>query len=132
VSDMGSTGLALTGKHVRLEALEHRHVPGLVAASVGDTSLYQRSPVPQGEAEAVKYVDTALAWRAAETAVPFATVRIDDAPLSAQRAAGILERWAWPMDHPRHGRHEPDACEIGYTWLGRTTIRRQPTPRRSC
>ena len=56
VSDMGSTGPALTGKHVRLEALEHRHVPGLVAASVGDASLYQWSPVPQGEAEAVKYV----------------------------------------------------------------------------
>ena len=75
VSDMGSTGLALTGKHVRLEALEHRHVPGLVAASLGDPSLYQWSPVPQGEAEAVKYVDTALAWRAAETAVHFATVQ---------------------------------------------------------
>ncbi len=39
VSDMGSTGLALTGKRVRLEPLEHRHVPGLVAPSVGDVTL---------------------------------------------------------------------------------------------
>lgn len=54
VSDIGSTGLAFTGKHVRLEPVEHRHVPGLVAASVGEASLYQWSPVPQGEAEAVK------------------------------------------------------------------------------
>ena len=50
VSDMGSTGLALAGKRVRFEPLEHRHVPGLVAASVGDASLYRWSPVPQGEA----------------------------------------------------------------------------------
>ena len=88
--------------------------------------------MPQGEAEAVKYVDTALAWQTAETAVPFATVRIDDATVIGSTRFWNLERWAWPMGHPRHGRHEPDACEIGYTWLGRTTIRRQPTPRRSC
>ena len=48
VSDMGIKGLVLTGKHVRLEPLEHRHVPGLAAASAGDASLYQWSPVPRG------------------------------------------------------------------------------------
>jgi hypothetical protein len=49
VSDMGIKALVLTGKHVRLEPLEHRHVPGLAAASAGDASLYQWSPVPRGE-----------------------------------------------------------------------------------
>jgi hypothetical protein len=34
-----------------------------------------------------------------------------------------LERWAWPLDHPRYGRAAPDACEIGYTWLTRSAIR---------
>ncbi len=34
-----------------------------------------------------------------------------------------LERWAWPNGHPRHGRHDPDVCEIGYTWLARSAIR---------
>ena len=79
--------------------------------------------MPQGEAEAVKYVDTALAWQTAETAVPFATVRIDDATVIGSTRFWNLERWAWPMGYPRHGRHEPDACEIGYTSLSRTTIR---------
>jgi RimJ/RimL family protein N-acetyltransferase len=34
-----------------------------------------------------------------------------------------LERWAWPEKHPSHGRSEPDACEIGYTWLTSSAIR---------
>ena len=34
-----------------------------------------------------------------------------------------LERWLWPLGHPLHGRHTPDACEIGYTWLTQTAIR---------
>ncbi len=52
----------LTGTHVRLEPLDYRHVDGLVAASAGDPSLYQWSPVPQGKVEATSYIDTALAW----------------------------------------------------------------------
>lgn len=32
-------------------------------AGASDRSLYQWSPVPQGKAEAARYVDTALAWR---------------------------------------------------------------------
>ncbi|HXX02570.1 MAG TPA: hypothetical protein VEJ00_15245, partial [Candidatus Acidoferrales bacterium] len=65
----------LFGQHVRLEPLEHRHVGGLVVAAAADPSLYRWSPVPQGKAETAKYVETALAWRDAGTAVPFAIVR---------------------------------------------------------
>ncbi len=76
---MGTEGFVLTGKYVRLEPLDRRHVEGLVAASAGDdASLYQWSPVSRGEADVTKYVETALAWRDAATAVPFATVRVDD------------------------------------------------------
>ena len=46
VGDVGSKGPVLTGKYVCLEPLNHRHVDGLVAASAGDASLYQWSPVP--------------------------------------------------------------------------------------
>jgi RimJ/RimL family protein N-acetyltransferase len=113
----------LTGHHVRLEPLEHRHVDGLVAASAGDPSLYQWSPVPQGKAEATRYVDTALAWRDAGTAVPFATIRVNDGMVIGSTRFFDLERWAWPPGHARHGRSAPDACEIGYTWLTRKAIR---------
>jgi len=123
VENMATEDLVLTGKYVRLEPLDHRHVEGLVAASAGDASLYQWSPVPRGKAEAVKYVDTALAWRDAQTAVPFATVRIDDGTVIGATRFWNLERWSWPPGHARQGRHEPDACEIGYTWLSHAAVR---------
>jgi RimJ/RimL family protein N-acetyltransferase len=114
---------ALLGKHVRLEPLSLDHVDGLAAASAADPSLYQWSPVPQGKIEAMKYVETALAWRDAGTAVSFATVSIkDDAVIGSTRFFN-LERWAWPDGHPLHGRVTPDVCEIGYTWLARDAIR---------
>jgi len=113
----------LRGTHIRLEPLEHRHVDGLVAASAADRTLYRWSPVPHGKAEATTYVDTALAWRDAGTAVPFAIVRVEDDLVIGSTRFWNIERWAWPKGHPSHGRGAPDACEIGYTWLARSAIR---------
>jgi N-acetyltransferase len=114
---------ALTGRHVRLEPLDHRHVDGIVAASAADPSLYQWSPVPEGKAEVTRYVDTALAWRDAGTAVPFAIVRKEDGILIGSTRFWNIERWCWPPGHVRHARPTPDACEIGYTWFTRSAIR---------
>lgn len=115
--------LELHGRHIRLEPLEHRHVDGLAAASAADPSLYHWSPVPQGKIEAATYVETALAWRDAGTAVPFATVRVKDGVVIGSTRFFNLERWAWPDGHPLHGRSTPDVCEIGYTWLTGAAIR---------
>jgi N-acetyltransferase len=121
----------LSGTHVRLEPLDHRHVDGLAAAAAVDRSLYQWSPIPQGTAEATEYVDTAIAWRDAGSAVPFAIVRmddgandgIDDGVVIGSTRFFNLERWAWPQGHARYGRQNPDACEIGYSWLTSSAIR---------
>jgi N-acetyltransferase len=113
----------LRGTHARLEPLDHRHVDGLIAAAAVDRSLYQWSPIPQGKIEATAYVDTALAWKDAGTAVTFATVRVDDGVVIGSTRFFNLERWGWPLGHPRHGREFADACEIGYTWLTRSAIR---------
>lgn len=113
----------LQGRHIRLESLDHRHVDGLAVASADDATLYQWSPVPQGNAEVTSYVETALAWRDAGTAVPFAIVRVQDGVVLGSTRFWNLERWAWPPGHPSHGRDVPDACEIGYTWLSRSAIR---------
>ena len=115
--------LVLTGRHIRLEPLELRHIDGLAAASAADPTLYQWTPVPQGNVEAARYVDTALSWRDAGTALPFAIIRVSDNVVIGSTRFWNLERWAWPPGHPRHGRSFPDACEIGYTWLTRSAIR---------
>jgi RimJ/RimL family protein N-acetyltransferase len=112
----------LVGTYIRLEPLDHRHVDGLVDAASADPSLYQWSPIPQGKAAATRYVDTAIAWRDAGTAVPFAIVRLQDEAIIGSTRFWNLERWAWPQDHPRHG-HIVDVCEIGYTWLASSAIR---------
>jgi N-acetyltransferase len=120
---MTSESVALQGNHVRLEPLEHRHVDGLVAAASDDAELYQWSPVPRGKDAATNYVDTALAWRDAGSAVPFAIVRVSDSVVLGSTRLWNIERWAWPQGHPSHGRDAPDACEIGYTWLTRSATR---------
>jgi N-acetyltransferase len=113
----------LVGKHARLEPLEHRHVDGLIAAAAADPGLYRWSPVPQGRVEATRYVDTALAWRDAGSAVPYATVRLADDVVIGSTRFWNLERWSWPEGHSSHGRSAPDACESGYTWLAQSAIR---------
>jgi RimJ/RimL family protein N-acetyltransferase len=113
----------LAGRHIRLEPLEPHHIAGLTAASAGDPELYRWSLVPRGEAEVRRYVETALAWREAGTALAFATVRQSDTKLIGSTRFFDIERWAWPAGHARHGRVLPDVCEIGYTWLTHVAVR---------
>ena len=114
---------ALIGKVVRLEPLEHRHGPGLVAASEGGAELYRWSPVPQDEAQVRQYVETAIAARDDGTAVPFAVVRAEDDAVIGSTRFFDLDYWPWPAaSREAHG-SGPDTCEIGYTWLSRNAIR---------
>ena len=113
----------LTGQYVRLEPLELRHADHLVAASAADPSLYAWSPVPQSREAAIAYIETALSWRAAGTALAFATVRLTDGAVIGSTRFFDMDRWKWPAGHERHGRSAPDVCEIGYTWYTASAIR---------
>jgi RimJ/RimL family protein N-acetyltransferase len=114
---------ALTGSHIRLEPLSHAHADALAAASAGDPALFRWSAVPIGRAAVLRYIETALAWREAGTAIAFATVRIADSAVLGSTRYFDMERWPWPEGHSRHGRRDPDVCEIGYTWLTHSAIR---------
>jgi RimJ/RimL family protein N-acetyltransferase len=120
---MQTEQLELAGRYVRLEPLDPRHIDGLVAAAAGDPVLYQWSAVPQSRDETVRYVETALRLRDAGTAVPFAIVRVEDGVVLGSTRFFDVERWLWPSGHSRHGRENPDVCEIGYTWLTRSSVR---------
>ncbi len=123
----GIENVALIGKHVRLEPLAASHADGLVAAATiaaaEDLSLYQWSPVPQTKSDATRYIETALAWRHAGTAVPFAILRALDGIVIGSTRFWTIEHWSWPQAHPQFGRREVDACEIGYTWFARSALR---------
>jgi len=120
---MNQDSPVLTGSHIRLEPLSPAHADGLVAASSGDPTLYQWSAVPIGRDAVLRYIETALAWRDAGIAVPFATIRIADGVVIGSTRFFDIERFAWPSAHPRHGRELPDVCEIGYTFLAHSAIR---------
>jgi RimJ/RimL family protein N-acetyltransferase len=113
----------LAGEHVRLEPLTQDHAEGLAAAAAGDEALYRWSPVPSGLDGARAYIATALDWRDAGTAEPYATVRAADGAVIGSTRFFLLEHWTWPDGHPRLGRTEPDGCEIGYTWLSPRAVR---------
>jgi RimJ/RimL family protein N-acetyltransferase len=120
---MEAEGLVLPGRYIRLEPLAQGHRDGLATAAAADPSLYQWSPVPQGHAETSRYIDTALSWRDAGSAVPFAIVRAGDGAVIGSTRFWNMGYWLWPPGHSRHGREYPDVCEIGYTWLSRSAIR---------
>jgi RimJ/RimL family protein N-acetyltransferase len=113
----------LTGKHVRLEPLTPLHIDSLLAAAAADPSLYALTPVPQTRDAMARYIATALEWRDAGTAVPYATVRLSDNAVIGSTRFYNVEHWSWPEGHPHHGRLYPDVCEIGYTWLTQSAIR---------
>lgn len=113
----------LTGSHVRLEPLERRHVPALLAAAGEDRQIYQWSSIPANAAEMEQYVDTALSGRRQGAALAFATVRLADRKVLGSSRFFLIERWSWPHDHPRSRHAGPDCCEIGYTWLASSAVR---------
>jgi len=122
--DTGRTVIpVLKGNHVRLEPLELRHAEGLAAAAAADPSLYRWTPVPQGCDAMIRYLHTAISWRKEGTAEPLAIVRLSDGAVIGSTRFWNLERWAWPIEHLRHGRGDPDVCEIGWTWLATSAIR---------
>jgi N-acetyltransferase len=119
-SEPAAATATLLGQVVRLEPLQPHHVPGLVAAAADGGELYRWSPVPQDETQVRQYVETAIAARDRETAVPFAVVRAEDDAVIGSTRFFDLYYWAWPGGHHRTG---PDTCEIGYTWLSPKAIR---------
>ncbi|MGO9804942.1 MAG: GNAT family N-acetyltransferase [Steroidobacteraceae bacterium] len=120
---MNSDSVVLAGRHVRLEPLSRAHVPGLVAAAAEDPGLYQWTALALDAAGMTRYVDTAVRWREAGTALPFATVRLSDGAVIGSTRFFLIERWERPAGHPQANRAGPDGCEIGYTWLAAAAIR---------
>lgn len=115
--------ITLEGRHIRLVPIGPGHAEALVAASAGEHALYKWSAVPRGRAEVDRYIETALAWQQAGSALTFATVRIADGVVIGSTRFFDVEFWAWPEGHARHGRGLPDVGEIGYTWLAASAIR---------
>ncbi|MFJ8692463.1 GNAT family N-acetyltransferase [Streptomyces roseolilacinus] len=98
----------LTGRHVRLEPLEPRHLSDLFAAGGRDEEVWrwQGGPAPRSEKELAAKLRDVLAEAERGELVPFAVVhRAED------RAVG----WTCYLDVAV----DDERLEIGWTWYGR-------------
>ncbi len=96
--------ITLRGRHVLLEPLEPRHADALLTVAV-DPRIWEFTSAPiRNRAEVHMYVDTALEWQRAGTAVPFAT-------LESGSAAVIGSTRFENIDVANRG------VEIGWSWL---------------
>ena len=110
--------IVLGGRHVRLEPLTRGHAGALAAAASGSRDTYGLTTVPDGEADALAYIETALRDQAAARSLPFATVASATGHVVGSTRFLNIEFWTWPPGHPfQRGEDLPDVVEIGATWL---------------
>ncbi len=110
--------VTLAGQQVRLEPLSMVHIEGLLSAATEDRATYQWTTVPSNEGEMRAYVSTALELASHGAAVPFVTRIADGGRIVGSTRFANFENHPWPPSSP-HFRPggEPDAVEIGWTWL---------------
>jgi RimJ/RimL family protein N-acetyltransferase len=111
--------VTLVGTSVRLEPLSRGHARALVgAAASGPRDSYAFTRVPATEADALAYIDEALALHGAGRALPFATVDATSGRVVGSTRFLNVEFWTWPAGSPlQRGAQLPDVVEIGATWL---------------
>jgi RimJ/RimL family protein N-acetyltransferase len=104
---MDLTPVTLEGRHVRLEPLRLAHIPALNEAAKDPRIWEFTSAVARNPLEMQQYVDTALDWQQAGTAMPFVTMTKDKREvIGSTRFANI------DATNRR--------AEIGWTWINPT------------
>ncbi len=112
------TPIALEGRYIRLEPLEARHLPGLIAAGDEDPEIFHfmvSNPYLTGWDE---WLSEALAGQAAGRYVAWATVLRggEGGGKGKSEAAGrVIGSTRYGDIEPAHGR-----VEIGWTWLAQS------------
>lgn len=103
--------IVLENQIVRLEPLTEHHIPALLEiAQSTPAEIYALTSVPRTFEGMTTYVQTAIQARDAKKAVPFATTA--NGIVVGSTRFGNLEYWAWDKQ-----KSDPDAAEIGWTWL---------------
>src|SRR5579875_3807054 len=121
----------LEGPAIRLEPLTLDHVPALAAAAAGSRDSFGFTWVPDGEEDARRYVEAALADRDTGRTVPFAVRTRAGHRIVGSTRFLELEVFGWPPPWPPGAAqgpvpsngHPPAVAEIGSTWFA-TSVQR--------
>ena len=110
------TPVTLTGRRIRMEPLEERHLEDLGRVAADDAVFRWITNMPMDEAALRSWYDQTKASADAAVEVPFATI-----DLASERAIGSSRYMTIAPEHRR--------LEIGWTWLGtafqRTGVNRE-------
>jgi N-acetyltransferase len=121
--------ITLTGPLIRLESLTTGHIAALHRVANHDRSTFGLTSVPTTLESTTKYVETALKLMENNQALPFATVLQATGEVIGSTRFANLEFWQWQEGFVANNRSNPDAAEIGWTWLApkaqRTGINRE-------
>lgn len=121
----------LEGAGVRLEPLTAGHAVALAAAAAEERGSFGYTWVPDGLADAERYVQQALAGLDQGRAVPFAVRRLADQRVVGSTRFLDLDVFGWPSPwppgvsagpEPSAGR-PPSVAEIGSTWYAASAQR---------
>ena len=117
--DLGT--LMLRGSSLLLRPLVLEDAEALALAAAEGRDSFGFTPVPNGLNETITYVQHALAAKAAGLRFPFAIE-------FRGRVVGTTsyydyQPWRWPNDCKLQRENQPDALEIGYTWLASSAQR---------
>ncbi|MGI9078476.1 MAG: GNAT family N-acetyltransferase [Gemmatimonadaceae bacterium] len=105
-SESAASPVVLEGMFVRLEPLGVAHLEGLCKVGM-DEELWRWTTASVLSRDAMRrYIETALAWQAAGTATPFATIE--------RKSASVLGSTRFANIDPANRR-----LEIGWTWVAR-------------
>lgn len=107
------------------------HAHALARAAAEDRSTYGYTWVPDGPADAERYVQFALEHQAGGRALPWAVRRLSDDRIVGSTRFLDLEVFAWPPPWPPGAaqgpepsdEHPPTVVEIGSTWYAATAQR---------
>lgn len=113
--------IVLRGQTVTLRPLMAADAEAMAAAASESMAQFTYTRVPDGIEEAQRYIEAALADRAAGRRMPFATLWHDR--LVGSTSYLDVQQWRWPSGSPLQRTRVPDAVEIGSTWLAASAQR---------
>lgn len=116
-----SPDLVLRGPTVTLRPLSTGDAAALATAAAESRAVYRFTRVPDGVEDARRYIETALAERAAGRRLPF--VILWQGRVVGSTSYLDLQHWRWPAGSPLQRIDDPDAVEIGATWLAASAQR---------
>ena len=113
--------LVLRGPTVTLRPLSLVDAAPLAAAASESRDHYEYTRVPDGVEDAHGYIATALADRETGRRMPFAILW--HGRIVGSTSYLDIQRWRWPAGSPLQRTDDPDAVEIGATWLSASAQR---------